>query len=85
MWIYKQMSQRKTKPTIRRATNEDSDQPVNLHSLIRVFAESMCLLQLPGYPKRDEREPLPYWVNVQADLSICWSLGLHYRVHRARA
>ena len=24
-------------------------------------ADGMCLLQLPGYPKRDEGEPSPYW------------------------
>ena len=52
------------------ATSEDSDQPGHLRSLIRVFADRMCLLQSPGYLKRDERVPLPYWVDVQADLSI---------------
>ena len=41
--------------------------------LVRVFADRMCLVQPPGYPKRDEREPLPYLVDVQADLSLCWS------------
>ena len=29
----------------------------------------MCLLQPPGYPKRDERDLLTYWVDVQADQS----------------
>ena len=52
-------------------TSEDSDQPANLHSLIRVFTDRMCLLQPPGYPKRDKRELLPYWVSVQANLSLC--------------
>ena len=33
----------------------------------------MCLLQPPGYPKSDKGEFLPYWVDVQADLSLCWS------------
>ena len=33
----------------------------------------MCLLQPPGYPKRDKREPLLYWVDVQADPSLCRS------------
>ena len=33
----------------------------------------MCLLQGPGYQQRDKREPLPYWRDVQADLSIFWS------------
>ena len=40
---------------------------------IRIFVDRMCLLQPPGYPKRDEREPLPYWVDAQDDLSLCWS------------
>ena len=32
-----------------------------------------CLLQYSGYPKSDKLELLPYWVGVQADLSIGWS------------
>ena len=35
-----------------------------------VFADCMCLLQ------RDKGEPLPYWVNVQADLSFAGHVGL---------
>ena len=54
------------------ASSEDSDQPAHPRSLIRVFADRMCLLQPPGYSKRDIGEPLPYWVDVQADLSLCW-------------
>ena len=53
------MSQRTTKPTIRHVTSEDSDQPVHLSSLIRVFGDCMCLLQPPGYSKRNEQELLP--------------------------
>ena len=41
------------------ATSEDSDQPAHPRSLIRVFADRMCLLQPPGYPKG-----MPYWVDV---------------------
>ena len=52
------------------ATSEDSDQPAHPRSLIRVFADRMCLLQSPGCPQRDKREPSPYWVDVQADLSL---------------
>ena len=52
------------------ATSEDSDQPAHPRSLIRVFADRMCLLQALGYPKRDKWEPLPYWMDVQADLSL---------------
>ena len=66
-------SHRTTKPTIRRATSEDSDQPAHLRSLIIVIADRMCLLKPPGYPKRDTQEPLPYWVDVQADLCLYWS------------
>ena len=55
------------------ATSEDSDQTAHPRSLIGVFADRICLLQAPGYPKRDKREPLSYWVDVQADLSLCWS------------
>ena len=54
------------------ATSEDSDQPTHPRRLIKVFVDRMCLLRLPGFSKEDEREPLPYWVAVQADLSLCW-------------
>ena len=39
-----------------RATIEDYDQPEHLRSLITVFADRMCPLQPPGYPKRDKRD-----------------------------
>ena len=57
------------------ATSEDSDQPAHLYSLIRVFSDSMCILQPPGYPKRDKQEPLSYWVDVQDDLSLAGHTG----------
>ena len=53
-------------------TSEDSDQPAHPYSLVRVFADRTCLLQPLGFPKKDEQELLPYWVDVQADLSLCW-------------
>ena len=53
-------------------TRKDSDQTAHLRSLIRVFADRMCLLHLPDYSKKNKREPLPYCVYVQADLSLCW-------------
>ena len=55
------------------ATSEDSDQPAHPRSLIRIFADRMCLLQPPGYPKQDKRESLPYWMDIQAS-RFCWSL-----------
>ena len=54
-------------------TSEDSDQP----------AHRMSLLKPPGYPKRDKREPLPYWVDVQGDLSLCWLHRSYCRFCRA--
>ena len=36
-------------------TSEDSDHPVHLRSMIRVFADRMCIPQPPDYPKRDKR------------------------------
>ena len=38
--------------------------------LIRVFADRVLLLQPPGYPKRDKREPFPYWMDVYANLNL---------------
>ena len=58
--------------------SEDSDQPAPPRSLIRVLADRMCLLQPPGNPERDTRETLPYWVDVQADQSLCWSHRSYY-------
>ena len=52
------------------ATSEDSYQPAHLHSLIKFFADRTCFLQPPGYPKKDNENPLPYWVNAQADLCL---------------
>ena len=34
------------------ATSEDSDQPAHPRSLIRIFADRMCLLQTLGYQKK---------------------------------
>ena len=48
------------------ATSENSDQTAHPISLIKVFGDRMCL-------KKDKREPLPYWVDVQTDRSLCWS------------
>ena len=36
------------------ATSKDLDQPVHMHSLIRVFIDLLYLLQPPGYPKRKQ-------------------------------
>ena len=54
-------------------------------SLHRVFADRMCILQPPGYSKRNKWEPLPYQVDVQADLSLCWSHRSYCRFCRALA
>ena len=79
------MSQRTTKTYKTCAISEDSDQPAHARSLIRVFADRVCLLQIPGYPKRDKQEALSYWVNVQVDRSLCWSHRSYCRFCRALA
>ena len=67
------------------AINDDSNQPADPRSLIRVFADRMCLLQPPGDTKRDKREPWPYWVAIKAYLSFCWSHRSYCRFCRALA
>ena len=64
------------------ATSEDSDQPAHPRSLIWVFADRMCLLRPPRYQKNYERKPLPYWVDLQADLILCWSHRSYCRFSR---
>ena len=67
------------------ATSEDSDQPAHTRSLIRVFGVRTCLLQPQSYPKSNEREPVSYWMDVQADLSLCWLRRFLCRFCRALA
>ena len=74
------MHQRTTEPTIRCASSEDM--PAHPRSLLRVVADRMCFLQSPGYPKRDEQEPLPCWMDVQAFMSLCWSHRSYCRFYR---
>ena len=66
-------SQRTTKPTIRLVRPAKAQISLRIRAVWSVFADRMCLLQPPGYPERDQREPLPNWVDVQAELSLCWS------------
>ena len=63
------------------ATSEDSDQPAHPRILFRVFADRMCLLQPTGYPRRFERELSPYWVDVQAYLSLVFLQVRHALAH----
>ena len=67
------------------ATSEYSAKPAHPRSLTRVFADHRCLLQPPGYPKGNKREPPPYWVDVQADMSLCSSHRSYCRFCRALA
>ena len=53
------------------ATREVSDQPAHPRSLIRFFAGHVPL-SASRLSKEDKREALSYWVDVQADLCICW-------------
>ena len=67
------------------ATSEDSDQPAHPRSLIRVFVDPMCLLQPPGNSKINKRGLLPYWVDAQVDLSLCWLHMSYCRFYHALA
>ena len=67
------------------ATSEGTDQPALPRSLISVFGDRFYLLQSEGYPKKDKREPLPYWSAIQADLIIFWSHRSDCRFCRALA
>ena len=66
------MSQCRTKPAIRLVQPAKTQISLCNHGVWSVFADCMCSLQPPGYPKRDKLEPLAYWVDVQADPSLCW-------------
>ena len=46
-------------------------------TVIRVTADRICLLQPLGYPKRDRRELLLYWVDVEADPPFVSHTGLN--------
>ena len=45
---------------------------ISMHICTVWSALITCLLQPPSYPKRDKQKPLPYWMDVDADLSLCW-------------
>ena len=63
------------------ATSEDSYQSAHPRNLTRVYADRMCLLQTPGYSKRNKRGPL----DAQADPSLCWSHRSYCKFCRALA
>ena len=79
------MSQRTTKPTIRlcdqrrlrsASASAQSDQSLRWSHVPYTAA---------GLSKEDKREPLPHWVDVQADLNLCWSHRSDWRFCRALA
>ena len=61
------------KPNKTCATSEDSDQPAHLHSLIRIFAGHMCLLLAIQRGLNKNHCNTRWMVDVQVDLSLCWS------------
>ena len=56
----KKKKKKKKKNNETSATNEDK--PAHPSSLIRGFADDKCLLQPTGFPMRNGREALPYWL-----------------------
>ena len=80
-----QLSQQTTKPTRRHVQPAKTLISLHICTVWSVFPDGMCLLQPSGNPKREELEPLPYWADVQADLSLCWSHRFYYRFCHALA
>ena len=62
------------------ATSETSDQLAHARRLIRLFADRMCISQHSSYQKKDERERLSYWVDLQVDLTGYTGLTLGFAV-----
>ena len=54
------------------APSKDSDQPVHLPSLIRVFAVRMKEAWVLSYLLSAQRRFWSDWADAQADLSLCW-------------
>ena len=79
------LSQHRTKPKTKLVQPAKTQISLHICTVWSVFADSMCPLQPPGYPKRDEREPLPYWMDIQANPSLCWSHRSYCRFCRALA
>ena len=55
------------------ATEAGLDQLAHLHSLIRVFVVHMKKLCIPDNPKCTQWRFWSDYVNVQADLNLCWA------------
>ena len=87
VWVSKDKTCNKTY-----VTSEGSDQPAHQHYqpahqhwVWSVFTDHLCHLQPPHYPKRDEGVPLPYWVDVLANVSLCQSQMSYCRFCHALA
>ena len=64
------LSQRTTQSTTRLVRPAKTQISLHICAVWPVLADGKCLLQPPGYPTRDEREPSPSWVEAQADLFL---------------
>ena len=72
------MSQRTTKHTLRLVRPAETQISLRIRA---VWSERLCWSYVPpGYPKRYKLNPLKYWLDVQADLSLCWSHGSYCRI-----
>ena len=67
------MSQRRTKPTIRLMRPLKTQISLCICTVWSVFDDRMCLLKPSGCQKKKKREALPHLVDVQADQSLCLS------------
>ena len=84
-WSCSNLSQHTTKPTIRLV------QPLKTQiglPICAVWPESsliVCGFYSLSFPKRKKQVPLPYWLDVQTDLSLCWSDRSYCRFCRVLA
>ena len=79
--VFKIFNQRTTKPTIRLVRPAKTQ--ISLRKCAGWSESSLIACASFSYPKRDKREPLPYWVDVQDDLSLCWQQKSFCRFCRA--
>ena len=73
--LYLDLNHDMTNPTNECVPSEDSDQPVHLSSLIRVFAVRMKKAWILSYPLSAQQ--WSDWADAQVDQSLCW-VHIHF-------
>ena len=79
------MSQRTTKSTIRLVRPAKTQISLRIRTVWSESSPIACAFYSFRAIPRNKREPLPYWVDVQTEVSICWSHRPFCRFCRALA